>query len=189
MDKAIEQLFKTFNHLAREVQVYVFSGFVIAINALIIDHFYYNSTLLTFIQTKKLTIPIVVVLYLIGQFCMAFYYLLLEWKGVDKKINSFLGFNYSVELKYLPKIYNNSTELYLHFVERYAILMMMRWLISAACFINLIIDIIILIKKEFHWQLLFATIIFATGFFIFYLLTAKTEKDYVDRINLLKVEE
>ena len=45
MDKAIEQVFKAFNHLAREIQVYLFSGVVIAVNALIIDYFYYNSTL------------------------------------------------------------------------------------------------------------------------------------------------
>ena len=83
MDKAIEQVFKAFNHLAREIQVYLFSGVVIAVNALIIDYFYYNSTLLAFIQTHNLTIPVAIVLYLIGQFCMAFFYTILEWTKVD----------------------------------------------------------------------------------------------------------
>jgi hypothetical protein len=186
MDKAIEQVFKVFNHLAREIQVYLFSGLVIAVNALIIDYFYYNSTFLTFIRTNNLTIPAAIVLYLLGQFCMAFFYTILEWTKLDKKINKSLKFDYSFESKSLPNIYRKNPELYLHFIERYNILTMMRWTISAACFINLIIDLIVLFKKDFHWQFLLTTIVFATGTVTFYLLAVQTENDYADRINSLK---
>lgn len=189
MDKAIEQVFKVFNHLAREIQVYVFSGLIVASNALIIDYFYYNSTLLTFIRTNTLSIPAAIVLYLLGQFCMAFYYTILELTKLDIKINRFFKFDYSVDSKALPKIYDKNRELYLHFIERYIILTMMRWTISAACFINLLLDIIVIFKKDFHWQFLLTTIIFATGTITFYLLTARTENDYADRINSLKDEE
>jgi hypothetical protein len=189
MDKTIEQVFKAFNHLAREIQVYLFSGVVIAVNALIIDYFYYNSTLLAFIQTHNLTIPVAIVLYLIGQFCMAFFYTILEWTKVDKKINKILKFAYSVDSKSLPKLYRINPELYLHFVERYIILTMMRWTLSAACFINLIIDIIVIFNKDFHWQFLLTTIVFGTGTITFYLLTTRTENDYADRINSLKDDQ
>jgi hypothetical protein len=189
MDKAIEQVFKVFNHLAREIQVYLFSGLVIAVNALIIDYFYYNSSLLDFIQTNTLTIPVAIVLYLLGQFCMAFFYTILEWTKLDKKINMFLNFDYSVDYESLPEIYEKNPELYLHFVERYIILTNMRWTISAACFINLIVDLIVLFKKDFHWQFLLTTIVFATGTITFYLLTTQTENDYAERIDSLKDEK
>lgn len=189
MDKVIDQVFKVFHHLAREIQVYVLSGLVVATNALIIDHFYYNSTLLTFIRTNTLAIPAAIVLYLLGQFCMAFYYAILEWTKLDKKINSFFKFDYSVDSKSLPKIYSKNPELYFHFIERYVILTMMRWTISAACFINLLIDLILLFKKDFHWQFLLTAIIFATGAITFYLLSAQTENDSAERINSLKDEQ
>jgi hypothetical protein len=189
MNNAIEQVFKVFNHLAREIQVYLFSGLVIAVNVLIIDYFYYNSTLLAFIRTNTLTIPAAIVLYLLGQFCMAFFYTILEWTNLDRKINKFLNFDYKVDSNSLPKIYEKNRELYLHFVERYIILIMMRWTISAACFINLIIDVIVLFKKDFHWQFLLTTIVFATGTITFYMLTARTENDYADRIESLQEEK
>ena len=186
MDKTIEQIFKAFNHLAREVQIYLFSGLVVGTNVIVIDYFYYQSTLLTFIRTNALAIPIIIVLYILGQFCMALFYAILEWKKFDEKIKKFLGFNYKVDSKSLPQIYSKNPVLYLHFVERYIILTMMRWTLSAACFINFIIDIIVLFKKDFHWQFMLATIIFAISFLAFYLLSLKTENDYADRINSLK---
>jgi hypothetical protein len=189
MDKAIEQIFKGFSHLGREIQIYLFSGLIIAVNVLIIDHFYFNSTLLTFIQTNNLTIPVGIVLYLLGQFCMGFFYLILEITNLHEKIKKKLKFNYSFDYKYLPKIYKERPELYNYFIERYNILTMMRWTISAACFINLIIDIIVLIIKDIYWQILMTTIIFTTGSITFYLLSMKTENEYVERINLLKDEQ
>lgn len=189
MDKAIDQVFKAFNHLAREIQIYLFSGLLVATNALIIDYFYYQSTLLTFIQTNSFTIPAAIILYLLGQFCMAFYYTILEWPKLDKRINSFLRLpNNTVDSNCLPKIYAKNSELFLHFVERYNILSMMRWTISAACFINFIVDIIFLFIKDSHWQFILTTILFAISAIMFYVLAVKTEKDYADRINSLKDE-
>lgn len=188
METVFEQFFRAFNHLAREIQIYVFSGFVIFINALIIDHFYFNSTLLVFIKVNTLAIPAIISLYLLGHFCMAFFYTILEWPKLDKKINRLLRLESFVDSKSLPTIYKQNPGIYIHFIERYVILTMMRWTLSAACFINLIIDLIILFKKDIHWQLLLTTIAFATGAIIFYLLSAKTEKDYAERISSLKAE-
>jgi hypothetical protein len=186
MDKAIEQIFKVFNHLAREVQIYLFSGLLVAINVLAIDHLYFQSSLLTFIQKNSLVVPAAIVLYLIGQFCMAFYYVILEMPKLDMKISKFFKFDFQVDSKVLPKLYSKDTEVYIHFVERYIILSMMRWTLSAACFINFITDIAVLAIKDFRWQLLLALIIFASGAFFFFLLTTKTESDYARRINSLK---
>jgi hypothetical protein len=189
MDKAIEQAFKIFNHLAREIQIYLFSGLVIGSNLIIIDYFYYRSSWLTFIQKNNLIVPTAIILYLIGQFCMAFYYMLLELTKFDKKINKCFGFKYNIDSKSLPSLYAKNTELYLHFVERFIILTMMRWTVSAACFINILINIIILFRKSYHWQFFAATIIFAIGAVSFYLLSNKTEKDYAGRIDSLKDEK
>lgn len=186
MDKAIEQIFKVFNHLAREIQVYLFSGLLIATNVLIIDNFYYNNALLSFIRTNSLTIPVAIILYLLGQFSMAFYYTIIELPKFDKKINLLLGFSYTVDSNALPAIYKKDPELYIHFVERYIILTMMRWTLSAGCAINFLVDIAFLIKKDFHWQFLSTTIIFGIGAIFLYILSIRTEKDYADRIDSLK---
>lgn len=186
MGKAIELIFKTFNHLAREIQIYLLSGSLIVFNALAIDYFYYDSTLFYFIQSKSLLIPLIIMIYIIGHFCMAFYYTVLEWKEFDKKINKFLGLTSIVKSEELPGIYNKNPEIFLHFIERYVVLTMMRWTISSACCINFLIDIVFILKKNYYWQFLFTTILFAIGAIAFYLLTAKTEKDYAERIDSLK---
>lgn len=186
MDKAIEQLLKIFNHLAREIQVYVLSGFLIAVNILIIDYFYYNLSLWNIIKTNSLEIPAIFILYILGQLSMALYYTIIELPSIDEKIKSILKLDYIIDSTALPSIYKKDPEIYMHFVERYVILTMMRWTLSAACFINFITDIIFLLKKDYHWQILLITLISFVGSIILLLLTTRTEKDYSDRIDSLK---
>lgn len=185
MDKAIEQIFKAFNHLAREIQVYLFSGFIIATNIAIIDYFYFNLSILTFVRNNSLEIPVCVLLYIFGQFSMAFYYVIIELSKFDKKINKLLKISYTVNSKVLPKIYKNDPELYVRFIERYIILLMMRWTLSAACSISFIINIILVFIKPIHWQFVLTTIIFGIAAVFFYLISVRTEKDYADRIESL----
>jgi uncharacterized membrane protein YozB (DUF420 family) len=116
------------------------------------------------------------------------FYTILESTKIDNKIKKWLKFEYSVDYKSLSKIYSRNPEIYIQFVERYNILTMMRWTISAACFINLVIDLIVMYKKDFHWQFLLTTIVFALGTILFYLLSAQTENDYANRIESLKDE-
>lgn len=188
MDKTIEQVFKVFSHLGREIQIYVFSGLVIAINIVIVDYFYFNSSLLHFIQSNNLEIPSIVLIYLLGHFCMSFYYFVLEWKEFDMKIKSMLNFKYKIDLDALPIIHDKKPILYNYFIERYNALAMMRWTISAACTINFLIDIIIMIvfRDDFHCLFLVTLIIFIISSFTFYLLHLKTEKDYSEKIDQIK---
>jgi len=44
MEKAVEQIFLAFNHIARELQVYFISGVLLMLNIFAIDYFYYDSS-------------------------------------------------------------------------------------------------------------------------------------------------
>ena len=48
MDRLIELLLNVFTHLSREIQIYILSGFLVISNILLIDYFYYDSTLFNF---------------------------------------------------------------------------------------------------------------------------------------------
>ena len=92
MDKAIEELFRVFNHLARELQVYFLGGFIILLNVHVLDHFYYDSSLWSNVNQSSLLIPSIVILaYILGHISMGFFYALLELSKLDKKINRALG--------------------------------------------------------------------------------------------------
>lgn len=187
MDKAIEGIFKIFNHLARELQIYCLSGILILINCLLIDYFLYNHSLWTFIQnTKDLTIPILIITYILGQLSMAFYYLFLERTKLDEKIKKTLGFTYTENSALLHKIYIENKETYLHFIERYDLLAMMRWTMSASCTISFFIDIPFLLLNPNHWQQLsLIALSFLLSSLLLYILAVQTECDYVKRIEAL----
>lgn len=185
MDKAVEEIFKIFNHLARELQIYCLSGVLILVNCLLIDFFLYNHSLWTLIQnTKDLAIPILVITYILGQLSMAFYYLLLERPKRDEWIKKVLGFNHTEKSALLHQIYIKNKEAYLHFVERYDLLTMMRWTMSAACALSFFIDIIFLFFNQNYWQQLGSiAILFLLGAISLYMLAVQTEYDYVKHIE------
>jgi hypothetical protein len=186
MDKVVEQVFKVFNTLAREIQIYFLGGLVVGINVLVIDHFYYASTLLSFLKSNNLEIPVVFVIYLIGQFCMALYYSIFVWKKLEKKIDSVLGFDYNLNYEFLPKIFLKNQEVYFHFIERYLIQIYRQCTIIMACIINLLIDLFILIFRFYHWQVLLSAIVYLIGAICFYLVASKLESDNTKRVASLK---
>jgi len=186
MDTAIEQIFKVFNHIVRELQVYFTSGILVLSNIYVIDFFYYNCSLFNTINQKQFLIPAIIITYVIGHICMAFFYILLEWRGLDKKLNKLMGFSYIIKSSVLPSIYKKDKEAYVHFIERYIVLSMMRWNFSAAFFINFLIDLSFTIFIKYYWQVVLLTTLSLVVSFIMFVLTSKTEKDYAGRIQSME---
>jgi len=104
MDKTIEQIFKVFNHIVRELQIYFISGCLILLNIYALDFFYYNSSLFKVVEQRQFIVPLIIVAYVFGHVCMAFFYAIFEWTKWDNKLNKFFGFKYSVESKNLAVI-------------------------------------------------------------------------------------
>ena len=186
MDKTIEQIFKVFNHIVRELQVYFISGLLVFLNIYAIDFFYYDSSFFKVVNQEQFIVPLIIVAYVVGHICMAFFYVLLEWTKLDVKLNRLLGFNYSVESSVLPSIYKVNKESYTHFIERYVILVMMRWTMSSAFFIIFLTDLYFTIFKSYKWQICLLTILSLVASFCMYVLTSRTENDYSDRIESMK---
>ncbi len=186
MDKTIEQLFKAFHHLAREIQVYFLSGVLLALNISIIDYFYYQNSLLKFIESHNLLFPVLLIIYISGHFCMAIYFIVFELSKIEEKLLRKLKMGFEKDERALPNIYKIDPETYVHFIERYIIISLMRWTMSAACFIGVIIDSIFLITKGFHLRLLIIDLVFTIGAVSFFLLYAQSEKEYWDRVNSMK---
>jgi len=42
MENVADQIFKTFHHIAREVQIYFLSGFLVLMNCLLLDSLYFD---------------------------------------------------------------------------------------------------------------------------------------------------
>ncbi|GAB2524772.1 hypothetical protein [Spirosoma aerophilum] len=186
MDKAIEELFKTFNHIAREIQIYLISGLLIIFDIYVIDFFYYDCSLYSITNQNWFILPIVVLSYVLGHISMSFFGLILELPKLDKKINKILGFEYDVDSNLLPSIYSQDKSAYSHFIERYVLLTMMRWNMSAALFINFLVDLTYTLFHSFNWQILLLTILSLLSSIMMYILQVRTEKDYSDRIQSMK---
>lgn len=186
MDKAIEQIFQAFNHIARELQVYFISGFLIILNVLLIDHFYYNSSLWQLFIDKKVILSMIIVAYFFGHICMAFYYVVLEMPKFDKKLCKFFGISYKTETVLLPKIYEKDKDTYRHFVERYIILFMMRWTMSAALFIGFLANTTYIIFVKYKSQFFIITILFFFASISLFILASKTESDCSNRIKSMQ---
>ena len=111
----MNEIFKYLKHLTREILIYWLSGFLILINILIIDYFYYNESILIFIELHKdllslFTISLIFVSYILGQICMAIGYLFLEKTGIEKslkKYNKIEDFEKKGILKNSTKIIKN----------------------------------------------------------------------------------
>lgn len=186
MDKTIEQIFKAFNHIARELQVYFISGLLVLLNIYVIDYFYYEQSFYKVVGKKEFVLPAIIVAYILGHVCMAFFYVLFEWRKFDVKINKRLGFGYKVESSILPNIYQKDKDAYIHFIERYVVLSMMRWTLSSAFFINFITDSYFVVFREYHWQIFLLMILSFLASISMYILTSQTEKDYSERIQSMK---
>src|ERR1039457_1265608 len=170
MDKAIEEISKVFNHLAREVQLYLVPGFIILMNIYAINYYYYNSSMLDIAKQQYYWFAIIVLAYVFGHISMALFYVLIELDRFDKKINKLLGLNYKINSSALPNIYNKNKEAYFHFVERYVILSLMRWTMSASLFVVTITDTVYLVLKPLQLQVLILTFASATSSIILFIL-------------------
>lgn len=80
MDKLIEQILKSFSHIAREIKLYFLSGLIIFVNIICLDYFYYDSSLRLFLNQNNIMFPTIFIICIAGHFCMAFYYIVLEYK-------------------------------------------------------------------------------------------------------------
>ena len=105
MDKTIEGIFKAFNHIARELQVYFINGLLILLNIYAIDFFYYEGSFWKIVGQRQFIFPAIIVAYILGHICMAFYYVLFEWTKFDKWLNKKFGFDYTVDSAALPSIF------------------------------------------------------------------------------------
>jgi hypothetical protein len=185
MDKTIEQIFKAFNHIAREIQVYFISGTLILLNIFIIDFFYYKSSIWLHIHNKPFIVPCIVVSYVFGHISMALYYVLLEWTEFDKKMQKRLGLTYAGDEKKLPKFFKDDRETYTHFIERNHILTNMRCTMSSGLFINFLINSTYLLNN-YKWQVcLLLTLSFVSSILIF-ILSMKSDNEYFKSIDNFK---
>lgn len=194
MDKAIEQLFKTFSHLARDIQNYIFSGFIILANIYLIDFFYYSGSVWKHLSGSNLFIPgIIIVAYILGHISLGFYTVLLEWKEVDKKMNGKL-FKKRFSEKSVSdtetvtekiKAFNKSKSVYFHFIEREYILSNIRWNYSASFLLVSICDFIFVFFKGHQWQVLLTAILALVAAFFLLLLSVFTQKENGSQIAAL----
>lgn len=184
----MNEIFKYLKHLTREILIYWLSGFLILINILIIDYFYYNESILIFIELHKdllslFTISLIFVSYILGQICMAIGYLFLEKTGIEKSLKKYNKIEDFENNGILEKFYKNDKEHYEFFIERYDNLSYMRWNLSIALLIIFVINLIY-IFKFYYWQILLLTILSFLLSIFTYTLYLKTEKDLQDKLKL-----
>lgn len=182
MDRTLSELIKTFNHIARDFFIYFVSGAVVSINILVIDYFYYEQSLYKAINSKVSILISLISCYVIGHICMAFYHLLLELTGLNKKLQKCKKIDMDKE-KLLPELYAKNTKLYIQFIERYDNLTLMRWNLSSTFFINFIVTFIYTNFIQSYWQVSLLKFLFLMSSIIMYLLYLETEKDYIKRIS------
>jgi len=183
MKESVGKILEVFSHIAREIQIYFLPGFIILSNICLINYFFFEGSLIDFIITRNLELYLIIFSYIFGQVSFAFYYCIIEIPKIDCLITQ-IFFNETKDFTHLlPKLREKNNDQYTFFIERYIILINMRWNLSASFTINAIINSISYIYFFSHKSLLLlATFDLAVGL-MFYLLTKKTEVDYTHRIK------
>jgi hypothetical protein len=181
MDETISQVFKAFNHVARELQIYFISGFLVLVNT----YFALDPKHLSFLEAHKSSAffgaGVIIVAYVLGHVCMAVYYVLLEWTKLEKVIDRVLRFKNETPPGSLPLLFQKDSAVYLHFVERYVLLSLMRWNLSAAFFIMSITHFV-LGSSSAQFVFAIACLIIA---FALYVLMLCTEEEKMNRVKSL----
>jgi len=189
MDKTIEQIFKAFNHIARELQIYFLSGFLLLMNLGVIDQIFFNRTIWKYTHLQSLFIPtLIIVAYILGHICMAVYCVALEVTGLDKRINALVPTenkdlhderirNLNETLPSLPELFVRDRTAYMHFVERYSLLVLMRWNLSAAFLIMAAMDFLCTISPIFRLYSFVAGVASLAACLMFYVLMLYSERD------------
>jgi len=188
MENVADQIFKTFHHIAREVQIYFLSGFLVLMNCLLLDSLYFDYSLIGYINLHGLAIPFAILAYATGHFCMAVYYIAFEVTNLERFVKEKLSLGGRINRTALPQLYSRNKEQYLHFVERYVILSEMRATLAAASFLNFVTDVAFTQVIPLKWQLWVASLVFGVSWLAFFVLTCRTDHDYADRVNGLMNE-
>ncbi len=190
MTNITEQLIKAFKHIAREIQVYILSGSLILFELFFIDYFYYEQSIFNYWKEfPYLFIILLLFSYTFGHLTYALMYVVFEKTKVESKIKKIL--KYSIDNKIediLNKevaIFNENTNAYYEYIERYNILNHMRWNLSGANFLMFLINLIYLIFNKCCYQVVIVFAINFLGFFVFLLLSLKTEEEYYKRIEVI----
>jgi hypothetical protein len=136
-------------------------------------------------NTKELYMPLIIIAYVFAHFCMAIFYRIFERTVLEGKIKELLKFNYKIDSDLLPEIYNIEKDTYIHFIERYVVLVMMRYIISAAFFLIFFTNIYFVVTDN-KWQICLITIFSFFASLSLYILTCRTENDYADRIESMR---
>lgn len=150
MDNTIEQIFKVFSHLARDIQNYIFTGFIILANVYMIDYYYFGRAIWAQLSSLSIFIPcIIIAAYIIGHIALAFYTLIIESTRVDlflyknlfsKRFKAAEVLKEDELISSKIKFFKSHNETYFHFIEREYILSNIRWNYSAAFLICAICD-------------------------------------------------
>ena len=119
---------------------------------------------------------------------MAFFTVLLCSKEDKEKGTKYVGFRNEPDQSKLHVWYNKSPRVYQFFLERYSILVEMRFNLSAAltinCIVNISFFILICIRVfEYKWQIILLTLIYAFAAFFLYKLSITTDKDYKKKLE------
>lgn len=183
MDKSLEQIFKAFSHIAREVQIYFISGFIILLNIYILNYTYHQNSFLNLLKQPYVCVAIIAVSYVLGHLAMGFYYVFLELTGVDRIINTWLGLYCDINSKLLPEIYMKDKEIYIHFIERYAMLSLMRCVMCSSFFIIFFLYTVCLYIHPFSNVIWILAVVSLISSVILFMLTSKTENDYARKIS------
>lgn len=197
MDKTVEQLFKAFTHLAREIQVYIFSGVIILSNIYLIDFFYYSNSLWRNIRLNNLALPSTIIAYLLGHISLAVYSITIQLTSVDEALYK-ICYNNKFSNKTpscMPKedeslfddidIFKNNKEIFFQFVERSSILILMRSSYSGALFIVFVTNVFYLVK-QFAWQVFLVAVLSICSSIILLVASVYTERKNAAQIQHLK---
>lgn len=196
MEQGIAYLAKSFRHLAREVQAYLFSGFIVLTNLFLLDYYYNAANVWG--QIKESTIfllGVFFIAYVIGQFTLAFYCLVLEATELDKKIEGFFfkkrfkglqNFSDEETIEEKIRLIKTNPELYYHFIERDVILSLMRWNYSSAFVIVALINIGFCIFIHCDVYIIVSSLISIFIAFCFLVLHTYTQKENAHQMQKIK---
>ena len=199
MEKVIEETFKIFSHLARDIQTYVIAGFILLFDFYIIDKTYYSESFSRQIFCSNYFILIIIVAsYILGQICLAFYTFIFEIKMIDKWFyNNFFVNRFTSSLTETTdenmmadkgKIFKSNKELYFHFIERDVNLSTLRWNYSSAFLICSIINILYCIFENYEKEILIIAGVSIFISWILLLLHIFTQKETAYQVSKLKDE-
>jgi hypothetical protein len=190
------ELSKIFKHLSRDLFIYFLTGFIFIINLTYLDYLFNCSNTYHYVRSIPYwTIYAIIISYAAGHVIFALMYFLFEYTKLENWLKiKFFPVNdnndnviaFQIDYEKEITIFANKIDLHEQFIERHTQLYIMRWNFSAGLMFSGILNIIF--ESIFHFSLGFtitSIILILTGFFL-YILSLKTEKDCLDRINKIE---